>query len=103
MPHFFKRKAKYEALMKHHPPIFLLAHGLNQTMHGCQFDWGGLLPKGNGGVRRQAHAEDSPWRSARVNACLTVRSTDRAGMNKQLTDSSVVCCLFVGPSDPRVS
>ena len=22
------------------------------TVHGGQFDWGGLLPKGNGGVRR---------------------------------------------------
>ncbi len=21
-------------------------------MHGCKFDWGGLLPKSNGGARR---------------------------------------------------
>ena len=24
------------------------------TVHGRQFDWGGLLPKSNGGVRRYA-------------------------------------------------
>ena len=24
------------------------------TVHGGQFDWGGLLPKSNGGVRRYA-------------------------------------------------
>ena len=25
------------------------------TVHGRQFDWGGLLPKSNGGVRRYAY------------------------------------------------
>ncbi len=44
--------------MKYHPGVFevltlVLESGLG-TVHGGQFDWGGLLLKRNGGVRRYA-------------------------------------------------
>ena len=47
-----------EPTLKYHPGVFevlTLAHesGLG-TVYGGQFDWGGLLPKCNGGVRRYA-------------------------------------------------
>ncbi len=44
--------------MKYHPGHLevLTAHRTSGagTVHGRQFDWGGLLPKGNGGARRYA-------------------------------------------------
>ena len=41
------------------PPWFVCGSNLGPlsgsgTVHGRQFDWGGLLPKRNGGVRRYA-------------------------------------------------
>ena len=41
------------------PPWFVCDSNLDPlsglgTVHGGQFDWGGLLPKRNGGVRRYA-------------------------------------------------
>ena len=41
------------------PPWFVCDSNLGPlsglgTVHGGQFDWGGLLPKRNGGVRRYA-------------------------------------------------
>ena len=41
------------------PPWFVYVSNLGPlsgsgTVHGGQFDWGGLLPKSNGGVRRYA-------------------------------------------------
>ena len=47
-----------EPLLKYHPGVFeVLTFALESgrgTVHGRQFDWGGLLPKRNGGVRRYA-------------------------------------------------
>ena len=44
--------------MKYHPGLFAVltyaCESRRGTVHGRQFDWGGLLPKGNGGVRRYA-------------------------------------------------
>ena len=45
-----------EPTLKYHPGLFEILtlapeSGLG-TVHGRQFDWGGLLPKCNGGVRR---------------------------------------------------
>ena len=48
-------------------------------MHGRQFDWGGLLLKGNGGVRRYARCTvGNRADSAMAKACLTARATTRA-------------------------
>ena len=44
--------------MKYHPCYVEILTGLRETGDGTvlcgQFDWGGLLPKGNGGVQRHA-------------------------------------------------
>ena len=47
-----------EPTLKYHPDVIAVLtlgpeSGLG-TVHGRQFDWGGLLPKRNGGVRRYA-------------------------------------------------
>ena len=59
-------------------------------MHGCQFDWGGRLPKSNEGVQRITQPSIY-WVLKRngIKVCLTVRLTNRAGMK-------------VGHSDPVV-
>ena len=45
-----------EATLKYHPDLFevltLIRESGSGTVHGGQFDWGGRLPKGNGGVQR---------------------------------------------------
>jgi hypothetical protein len=47
-----------EPSLKYHPGLFeVLTLGPESgsgTVHGRQFDWGGLLPKRNGGARRFA-------------------------------------------------
>ena len=47
-----------EPSLKYHPDLFevltMACESRSGTVHGRQFDWGGLLPKGNGGVRRYA-------------------------------------------------
>ena len=47
-----------EPLLKYHPGVFeVLTFALGSgrgTVHGRQFDWGGLLLKCNGGARRYA-------------------------------------------------
>ena len=45
-----------EPTLKYHPGVVEVLTQAREsgsgTVHGGQFDWGGLLPKGNGGVRR---------------------------------------------------
>ena len=45
-----------EPTLKYHPGVVevltLVRESGSGTVHGGQFDWGGLLPKCNGGVRR---------------------------------------------------
>ena len=48
--------ALMEPTLKYHPDVIAVLTlapeaGLG-TVHGRQFDWGGLLPKSNGGARR---------------------------------------------------
>ena len=47
-----------ESTLKYHPDVVevltLTPESGPGTVHGRQFDWGGLLPKSNGGVRRFA-------------------------------------------------
>jgi hypothetical protein len=47
-----------EPTLKYHPGLFevltMACESRSGTVHGRQFDWGGLLPKSNGGVRRYA-------------------------------------------------
>ena len=50
--------ALMEATLKYHPDVIAVltlppVSGVG-TVHGRQFDWGGLLPKCNGGARRFA-------------------------------------------------
>ncbi len=48
-----------EPTLKYQPDVIevlTLTHESGSgTVHGRQFDWGGLLPKSNGGVRRYAY------------------------------------------------
>jgi hypothetical protein len=47
-----------ESPLKYHPDVIevltLTRESGSGTVYGRQFDWGGLLPKSNGGVRRYA-------------------------------------------------
>ena len=47
-----------EPTLKYQPGLFavltLARESGSGTVHGRQFDWGGLLPKRNGGARRYA-------------------------------------------------
>ena len=47
-----------ESPLKYHPDLIEVLTQAREsgsgTVHGGQFDWGGLLPKSNGGVRRYA-------------------------------------------------
>ena len=49
---------KRETLVKYHPCWINLLTGIRESglgkVLGGQFDWGGLLPKSNGGVQRSA-------------------------------------------------
>ena len=48
--------------MKYHSSqVFLLTPDFRETAPGGQFDWGGRLPKGNGGAQRSPQAG---WKSA---------------------------------------
>ena len=71
-----------EPTLKYHPDVIAVLtlgpeSGLG-TVHGRQFDWGGLLPKCNGGVQR--HPQHG-WQSCverkgiRVLDCETYRSS----------------------------
>ena len=70
--------AQGEATLKYHP-FFLadltFARLTGQgTMSGGQFDWGGRLPKSNGGARRYPQAEWKPaveCKGIRVLNCKT--------------------------------
>jgi hypothetical protein len=56
--------ARVEATLKYHPDLSAcLTEGREPgsgTLHGGQFDWGGRLPKSNGGARWWAHAGRKP-------------------------------------------
>ena len=49
---------RMEPTLKYHPGVVevltLVRESGSGTVHGRQFDWGGLLPKSNGGARRYA-------------------------------------------------
>ena len=54
-----------EPTLKYHPDVVevltLTPESGPGTVHGRQFDWGGLLPKSNGGVRRYAYHGRKSW------------------------------------------
>ena len=70
--------AQREATLKYHP-FFLAVLTVSretgyETMSGGQFDWGGRLPKSNGGARRYPQAEWKPaveCKGIRVLNCKT--------------------------------
>ena len=53
-----------ESSLKYHPDLFevltLIRESGSGTVHGGQFDWGGRLPKSNGGARRFPQADWKP-------------------------------------------
>ena len=59
-------------------------------MYGRQFDWGGLLPNCNGGVRRYARYGRKSCYRAMAKACLTARLTSRAGAKAGHSDPVVL-------------
>ena len=59
-------------------------------MSGGQFDWGGRLPKGNGGAQRlPQRGWKSRQQSVKAEGSLTVRQTSRAGTKVGLSDPVV--------------
>src|SRR5919199_5774336 len=57
------------------------------TAAGGQFDWGGRLPKRNGGAQRFPQGGwTSPAQSAKAQGSLTARRTGRAGTKVGLSD-----------------
>src|ERR671932_41800 len=56
-----------------------------------QFDWGGLLPNGNGGVQRYPRpGRQSGNASANVEGCLTASPIRRAGTKVGVSDPAVL-------------
>lgn len=56
-----------------------------------QFDWGGLLPKSNGGVQRYPRpGRQSGNASANVEGCLTASPIRRAGTKVGVSDPAVL-------------
>ena len=56
-----------------------------------QFDWGGLLPNGNGGVQWYPRpGRQSGNTSANVKGCLTARLISRAGTKVGVSDPAVL-------------
>jgi len=53
---------------------------------GGQFDWGGRLPKGNGGVQRFPQAGWNQPESTKAEGSLTARHTGRAETKVGLSD-----------------
>jgi hypothetical protein len=57
---------------------------------GGEFDWGGRLPKSNGGVQRfPQRGWKSRQKSAKAEGSLTARETSRAGAKAGLSDPVV--------------
>ena len=54
-----------EPTLKYQPDVIevltLTRESGSGTVHGRQFDWGGLLQKSNGGVRRYAYHGRKSW------------------------------------------
>ena len=79
--------------MKYHPEVIAVLTWAPQagsgTVHGRQFDWGGLLPKSTeereGTLSMVGNYASSVW----VEECLTARPTSRADAK-------------AGPNDPMV-
>ena len=60
-------------------------------MRSGQFDWGDLLPNGNGGVQRYPQpGRQSGNRSANVEGCLTASPMGRAGTKVGVSDPAVL-------------
>ena len=76
-----------ESLLGYYPlciGVLTGCHGTGDgTVSGGQFDWGGRLPKSNGGDGNQAQ-------SAKAKGCLTARPTSRAGTKVGLSDPAVL-------------
>ena len=70
--------AQLEASLKYHPwrvwPLTLPPEAGEGTAAGGQFDWGGRLPKRNGGAQRSPQAG---WKSA--GECIGTRGLDCEG------------------------
>ena len=54
-----------------------------------QFDWGGRLPKSNGGAQGTLRMVGNHSSSANAEECLTARQTSRAGTKVGVSDPAV--------------
>ena len=59
-------------------------------MLGGQFDWGGRLPKSNGGAQRFPQNGWNHSKSAKAEGSLTARRTGRAGTKVGLSEPAVL-------------
>ncbi len=62
-----------------------------RTVSGGQFDWGGRLQKGNGGVQRFLQTGWKSVAECKGKRSLTARITVRAGWKHGLSDPTVLC------------
>ncbi len=60
-----------------------------ETVSDGQFDWGGRLPKSNGGAQRSLSMDGNHAKSAKAEGALTARHTSRAGTKVGLSDPVV--------------
>jgi hypothetical protein len=80
--------------VKYHPETTLVLTGPSSragTVLIGQFDWGGLLPKSNGGAPWYPRpGRQSGNASANVQGCLTARLMSRAGTKVGVSDPAVL-------------
>ena len=89
-----RRQPRASRNVKYHPEItscLTAALPRGGTVLIGQFDWGGLLPNGNGGVPRYPRpGRQSGNASAKVQGCLTARAIARAGTKVGFSDPAVL-------------
>ena len=62
--------ASMESPLKYHPDCSGCLTDDVGTLSGGEFDWGGLLPKSNGGVRRYTHHGRKSWNAYKGRSVL---------------------------------
>ena len=75
-------------LLFHWSSNLVPATGMGRVSGG-QFDWGGRLPKSNGGAKGTLRLDGNQSTSANAEACLTVRATTRTGTKVGISDPAV--------------
>ena len=82
-----------EPLLGYYPHCIGFLTGRRRAVDGTvsvgQFDWGGRLPKSNGGAQRYPQLGWKPSAECKGKGCLTARPTSRAGTKVGLSDPAV--------------